>query len=367
MREKRFNKFKENMIMLGGFVKKYTFLYALMLFLIVLFELSFVIYWLLNVKTYSFSNIVYLTSYLFLIFASIIGIIFLSLFKKDKISLFTMSIILHLYSFSIMAWATTITLLDLNHNSDVIVFLTVSMVLSGILVISPIFYTCTTLLSILTIIIFNSIYHYSYFNGIAAYMNFMVFVIMVIIMAFRHYSIRTKEAKLNDYLWELSFIDHLTGLGNETSYFEEAERLIEKISKEDVEYGIVVLDVNNVKTTNDTYGHRFGCHLIVETGKILPSIFKTSKLFHVGGDEFIVILEGDDYNNIENIIKKFDEKLRYTKTTFENIELELSVARGYFISKPNMSYKEVFQKADDLMYVNKKEVKKEYNMIIRES
>jgi len=367
MREKRFQKFKENMIMLGGFVKKYIFLYILMLFLIVLFELSFVIYWLLKVKTYSFSNIIYLSSYLFLITTSIVGIIFLYLFKKNKISLFTMGIILHLYSFSILVWATTITILDLNHNSDAIVLLTVSMVLSGILVISPIFFTIINLLSISIIMIFNFIYHYQYFNGIASYMNLFVFVVMVIIMAFRHYSIRTKEEKLNDYLWELSFIDYLTGLGNETSYFEEAEKLIERIEKENVSYGIVVLDVNNVKTTNDTYGHRFGCHLIVEAGKMLPSIFKTSKLFHVGGDEFIIILEGDDYNNIENIIKTFDEKLRYQKIIFENIELELSVARGYFKAEPNMSYKEVFQKADDLMYENKREVKKEYNMIIRES
>jgi len=360
------NRFRDNMIILGGFVKNFTLLYILMLSLIVLFELVFVIYWFLNVKTYSVTNFIYLGSYLFLIIVSLLGILFLYLCRKNKLSVFKMSIILHLYSLSILAWGTVISILDLSKSSSPIVHLTISMVLSGILVISPIFFTCINMITIITIIIFSIVNNYQYFNGASAYMNFIVFVIMVIIMAFRHYSIRMKEAKINDYLWKLSYRDHLTGLGNETAYFEETDRLMKKLENEDVPYGIVVLDVNNVKTTNDTYGHRFGCHLIVETGHMLPSIFKTSKLFHVGGDEFIIILEGDDYNNIEKIIKDFDAKLQYSMINFEGIDLIHSVARGYFIAKPNMTYKDVFQHADDLMYENKKKVKKAHDMIIRE-
>ena len=367
MDKKRLEKFKNDMIMIGGFVKKYIFLYILMLSLIILFELSFVIYFFLNVKTYSVSNVLYLSSYLFLIIASFIGLFFLFLYRKDKLSHFKMAIILHIYVLAMMIWATTITILDLSHNSDPIVYLTVSMVLSGILVISPLFFTIINLASIGTIAIFNILNNYRYFNGIAAHMNFIVFIIMVIIMAFRHYSIRMKEAKLNEYLTILSYHDQLTGLGNETAYFKEADRMIKQLENENLEYGIVVLDVNNVKTTNDTYGHRFGCHLIVETGHIIPTIFKESKLYHVGGDEFIIILGGNDLKNIDGLIKEFDDRLRYKKIIFDDVELELSVARGWFISEANMSYKEVFQRADDLMYANKREVKKEYNMIIREA
>ena len=361
------NKFKEDMIMLGGFVKNYDLLYIFLLSLIVIFEFVFVIYWACNVKTYSTTNIVYLSSYIFLICVSLIGILFLYLCRKNKVSLFMMSMVLHVYTLSIIIWATTITILDLSHDSSPIVHLTISMVLSGILVISPIFFTITNLTSIIVIIIFSVVNNYSYFNGASAYMNFFIFVLMVIIMSFRHYSIRIKEAKMKDDLIKQSYTDHLTGLGSEKAYFEESERLIKKLEKENVEFGIVVLDVNNVKTTNDSYGHRFGCHLIVETGHILPTIFKNSKLYHVGGDEFIIILQGDDIKNIVNIIIEFDNKLRYSKIVFEGIELIHSVARGFFIAKPGMSYKEVFQRADDLMYYNKKEVKKEYDMIIRES
>lgn len=369
MKENRMKKenFKRDNDRLGAFVKNYSTIYIFLLVLIIILEVGFIIYWKLNVKSYSFTNITYLVSYIFLITISIAGIIFLILSKMNKLSDFLMSMVLHVYSLGILIWATTISLLDLSHNNDPIVHLTISMVISGILVISPIFFTVSNLLSIIIILIFNFINNYNYFNGIAAYLNFFVFILMVIVMSFRHYNIRMKEARINEYLWKLSHTDQLTGLGNETAYFEEADKIIKRSKKDYKEYGVLVLDVNNVKTTNDTFGHRFGCHLIVETGHALPKLFKTSKLFHVGGDEFIILLEGEDLLNIESIIKEFDSMLQYTKICFEGNELIHSVARGYFISKPTMTYKEVFQAADDLMYFNKRKVKKEYNMVIRES
>ena len=366
MKKENSGSFKEKMTIMGGFVKQYFVAYILMMILVSVFEIIFIVYWFLTVKNYTPRNYIYLFAYISLFVASLVAIYFLILLKKDKFSLFSMSILLHLYSVLIMIWSTTITILDLRNNSSPIVHITVTMVLGGIIVISPVFYTILNVSSLIVIAIFNYVNNYNYFDGAAAYMNIGVFIIMTIIMAFRHYTVRMNEAKTNDYLRKLSYTDHLTGLGNETAYFESVDKLLNVLERVNLKYGIVVMDVNNVKATNDTYGHRYGCHLIVEAGKMLPSIFKTSRLFHVGGDEFIVILLGDDYDNIDEIIKDFDSKLKYTKIEFEGHELVLSVARGYHKSMEGLSYKEVFQAADDKMYENKREIKKEYNLIIRE-
>jgi len=367
MKNKGFKKkFKENMEIMGGFVNKHLYQNIIMLGLIVLFEIIFIIYWLLSVHRYSITNVIYLSSYIFLLIISIIGIIFLILSKINKLSNFNLAILLHIYTFLLMVWGTTITLLDLRSNGSVVVHLTISMVLGGILVVSPVFYTFTTLSSLITIFIFNFINHYSFFDGASVYLNLGVFFIMVIFMSFRHYNVRLKDAKISEYLRKISYTDHLTGLGNETAYFEETDKINKILEHEDLKYAIVVMDVNNVKTTNDTFGHRFGCHLIVSCGKLLPTIFKTSRLFHVGGDEFIAIVIGEDYNNLGDILNEFDQKLRYSTIQFEEHDLIFSVARGYGIAKPKMTYKEVFQMADDRMYENKKEVKKQYNLIIRE-
>ena len=123
-----------------------------------------------------------------------------------------------------------------------------------------------------------------------------------------------------------------------------------------------MMDVNNLKATNDKYGHRYGCHLVVSCGHILPTIFKTSKLFHVGGDEFIAIVRGTDYQNFEEVMKDFDNKCTYTMIEYEGVELIFSVARGYSHLQENERYQDVLQRADKEMYQNKAYLKEKYNM-----
>jgi GGDEF domain-containing protein len=104
-----------------------------------------------------------------------------------------------------------------------------------------------------------------------------------------------------------AYVDSLTGLGNELSYLEKREEL-DKKKKEgiDVDFGIVMFDVNDVKITNDTYGHIYGCAKIVEAGHYLKQIFETSKVFHIGGDEFLAVVFGNDLNRIDNLLHEFD-------------------------------------------------------------
>ena len=122
------------------------------------------------------------------------------------------------------------------------------------------------------------------------------------------------------------------------------------------------MDVNNLKATNDAYGHRYGCSLVVRCGKTLPTLFKSSYLFHGVGDEFIAIVVGEDLVNFEETMKRFDEAMLYSLVEYEGKELIFSVARGYSISQENQKFKDVLQIADDEMYKNKKFLKEKYNM-----
>ena len=122
------------------------------------------------------------------------------------------------------------------------------------------------------------------------------------------------------------------------------------------------MDVNNIKPTNDTYGHRFGCHLIVRCGHTIPEFFKESKMFHIGGDEFVIIVYGEDYKNLDNILKAYEERLVYSLIEYEGVELIFSIAYGVAKYEPGMKYKDVLQKADNAMYVHKKAVKEKYGM-----
>ena len=171
------------------------------------------------------------------------------------------------------------------------------------------------------------------------------------------------EFKHAKRLEELSFIDELTGLLNERSYVNEVDAINSDIRNgKDVPFAIILMDVNNLKATNDAYGHRYGCSLIVRCGHTLPTLFTSTKLFHVGGDEFVAIVKGKDYEEFENTMKRFDEAMLYSIVEYEGVQLIFSVARGYAKYEKGMYYKDVLQIADKAMYENKKYLKEKYNM-----
>ena len=161
---------------------------------------------------------------------------------------------------------------------------------------------------------------------------------------------------------DLSLVDQLTGLQNETAYYRFLVEIDRAVEERHADFAVVVMDVNGLKITDDTYGHRYGCQLIIEAGHRLPAIFPGCQHFHIGGDEFVVVAEGDARKHLKEYMEEFRRRLTYTKITFEGQELVLSVAAGVSYSSFGESYSEVFQRADDAMYENKKILKATYGI-----
>ena len=78
--------------------------------------------------------------------------------------------------------------------------------------------------------------------------------------------------------------DSMTGLRNTTSYASWVARFDKEMENNLFDFGIVVFDLNNLKKTNDTYGHEVGDELIITSAKIISEVFKRSPVFRIGGD-----------------------------------------------------------------------------------
>ncbi len=160
---------------------------------------------------------------------------------------------------------------------------------------------------------------------------------------------------------ELAHKDALTGIRNKTAYDKEIIRLEREILRNpEVKFGIGMIDLNFLKKINDTYGHDKGNAAIIKLCNIVCKIFCHSPVFRVGGDEFVVVLWGDDYNIRENLIAEFKGKLEeFAKDDslepWEKISAAIGVAD--FDAEIDHSVDDVFKRADGLMYENKKEMK----------
>ena len=159
-----------------------------------------------------------------------------------------------------------------------------------------------------------------------------------------------------NYINGLAYRDALTGVKNLAAYKEMATKLELKMgSGEQEPFAILVLDINGLKKTNDRYGHEIGNRLIVRATKLICNIFKHSPVFRVGGDEFIVLLEGEDLENREALIAELDESCMQTFVSAGEETIAVSVARGieYFDRNVDTRIEDILNRADKKMYEHK--------------
>ncbi len=152
--------------------------------------------------------------------------------------------------------------------------------------------------------------------------------------------------------------DALTGVLNRNAYEEEVKRLTWQMSDGYTRFGFVVVDLNFLKRMNDTYGHEFGNITIQECCRLVRSVFARSPVFRIGGDEFAVVLENEDYAEITKLVETFKAEM---KKQSGDPWKRFSAAIGYALYDPSKDdcVTNVFMRADKAMYRNKKEMKAE--------
>ena len=175
--------------------------------------------------------------------------------------------------------------------------------------------------------------------------------------AFENMAMHLREHEKLQYF--LAYMDSLTGLRNTTSYKVWVSDFNKEIQNNNMDFGVMVLDVNYLKETNDKYGHDAGDKLIMAVAKRISDTFKRSPVFRIGGDEFLVILQNRDLEEYEQLCEAFDAEcaVEYIETDKGNIPI--SIARGF--AKYNFAmdkqFVDVFNRADDAMYQHKRKMK----------
>ena len=158
----------------------------------------------------------------------------------------------------------------------------------------------------------------------------------------------------------LAYKDALTHVGSRIAY-DDAARTLEKDLKERLvnQFGIAMIDLNNLKVIKDSYGHANGNLYIAGACHIVCTIFRHSPVFRVGGDEFIVILKNSDYEHRHELVESANQKFFETENDMSREPWErYSVAIGLAEYKPGDTVDAVGKRADEEMYNNKQKMKK---------
>ena len=171
--------------------------------------------------------------------------------------------------------------------------------------------------------------------------------------------------RLNAKLKEISETDPLTRVRNRSA-FENREAEIDMAIKNNIQrpFGIAMFDINNLKPINDKYGHDIGDNYIKACCKMLCNAYKKSPVYRIGGDEFLALLFDSDFENRDILLMELRDKMDLLEQSRLPITETLSVASGLSVYDPekDSSVADVFKRADEAMYENKKYMKSRINI-----
>ena len=164
-----------------------------------------------------------------------------------------------------------------------------------------------------------------------------------------------KAAAERDHANTIANTDPLTGVKSKHAFAVEEGRMETQIVDGEAEdFAVVVCDVNGLKHINDTLGHKAGDEYIRSACHLLCDFYTHSPVFRVGGDEFVVVLKGRDFEDRDTIFKDINARI---EQNLKDGKVVISVGMSDYDQAADASFHEVFKRADQLMYTRKMELK----------
>ena len=153
------------------------------------------------------------------------------------------------------------------------------------------------------------------------------------------------------------FVDALTAAQNKGAFAAAIEVLQGQIDEAETKprFAIGVFDCDNLKVINDQYGHDKGDVYLKNACSLICRVFQKSPVYRIGGDEFAVILQDEDYQNREILEEQFAKAGREICAAAMNCWEEVHVAMGIavFDERSDQYVIDTVRRADKIMYANK--------------
>ncbi|MDO4437854.1 MAG: sensor domain-containing diguanylate cyclase [Eubacteriales bacterium] len=170
---------------------------------------------------------------------------------------------------------------------------------------------------------------------------------------------KDREAKVLKHQAER---DALTSLYNAGTFKQKVADILNRENRDNSVDVLLLLDLDNFKLINDTFGHQYGDKVLIDVAEILKHSFrKDDVVARLGGDEFVVLLVGTDgYEKLEPLLENLCKKLTMTYTKGD-ISITVSASIGIAISPTDgNTFKDLYYKSDIALYQVKNNNKNGY-------
>lgn len=185
-------------------------------------------------------------------------------------------------------------------------------------------------------------------------LSLILFSLISVVISFVHKKrekvlseVQSENAKLS----KESRVDGLTGLQNHTSFYTVLENKLAKSRHNRTGFALAMLDIDDFKEVNDTYGHAAGDEILkFVSDTLVNTIARNGVVFRYGGDEFAIIFHNPDPEANVELLERIRMTIELNDTMLMNGR-GITLSIGYYnVKEAIMSSEEIFYRADQALY-----------------
>jgi diguanylate cyclase (GGDEF)-like protein len=181
--------------------------------------------------------------------------------------------------------------------------------------------------------------------------GFLLYILVLGVTSMKATKNLVKDA---DAYQTLAYTDQMTGLNNRTCFNKDFAML----SNTPNDIAVIDFDLNNLKKTNDTYGHSAGDKYITTCATIIHDIFKgIGKCYRVGGDEFVTLIERASTVDLTHYLAMLESSVDSANKGMKNWKMQIAYGYTIYDSDMDKNLEDTYNRADKIMYQNKEDKK----------
>jgi diguanylate cyclase (GGDEF)-like protein len=149
--------------------------------------------------------------------------------------------------------------------------------------------------------------------------------------------------------------DEMTGLSNRRHMYEYMQITLQQVKQAPQSLSLLLIDIDNFKLVNDSFGHQFGDEVLVRVAHTLRHTLRNhDSIARWGGEEFLVLLADTDNQAAKIVAEKLRATIEEMPIHYNGAEIPLTISIGMHTADPEESLDVMLSRADENLYAAKK-------------
>ena len=150
-------------------------------------------------------------------------------------------------------------------------------------------------------------------------------------------------------------IDFLTQVANRASFDRALSDMVNDFYRRNYPFALIMIDIDDFKKINDTYGHQAGDYVLQELARVLKSQLRARDVIaRYGGEEFAILLPGVTFSQALRVAERLRKSIEKHLFKYKDVQIPVTISLGVAMMRDGLDETAIVEKADKALYLAKR-------------